>query len=264
MTTHAQNFQTAGCSIVGGRRDADLEVLAHRLAVHAEFARDGRYAEPLPFQIVDQGDLSQCDHLPAPFAPGLQVGRFGRRGFAGGMPPAKPRSGAQTGDFSNGTFGEITLGTHSRAPDDYTRACFKQYGLLTDKSGWYGSMWRPFHLIGLETSVSVLSAVLRGEPTGSSKEYRGDAVATAKTDLKAGDMLDGEGGFAVWAKAIPARISQDVDALPIGLAHNVKLTRPVAKDQIVRMSDVELVNDLDVVDLRKEQVKAMAPIHEAA
>ena len=151
-----------------------------------------------------------------------------------------------------------------RAPDEYTRACFKQYGLLTDKSGWYGSMWRPFHLIGLETSVSVLSAVLRGEPTGSSKEYRGDAVATAKTDLKAGDMLDGEGGFAVWAKAIPARISQDVDALPIGLAHNVKLKRPVAKDQVVRMSDVELVNDLDVVDLRKEQVSAMAPVRELA
>ncbi len=45
-------------------------------------------------------------------------------------------------------------------------------------------MWRPFHQIGLETSVSVLSAVLRGEPTGPSKEYRGDAVATAKADSR--------------------------------------------------------------------------------
>lgn len=140
-----------------------------------------------------------------------------------------------------------------RAPDEYTRQCFNQYGLLTDKSGWYGSMWRPFHLIGLETSVSVLNAVLRHEPTGSSKYFRGDAVATAKRDLKAGEMLDGEGGFAVWAKAIPARSSKAANALPIGLAHNVRLTKDVARDQVVSMADVELVGHDDIVALRTEQ-----------
>jgi predicted homoserine dehydrogenase-like protein len=140
-----------------------------------------------------------------------------------------------------------------RAPDEYTRQCFNQYGLLTDKSGWYGSMWRPFHLIGLETSVSVLSAVLRREPTGSSKYFRGDAVATAKRDLKAGEMLDGEGGFAVWAKAIPANSSKAANALPIGLAHNVRLTKDVARDQVVSMADVELVGHDDIVALRTEQ-----------
>jgi predicted homoserine dehydrogenase-like protein len=138
-----------------------------------------------------------------------------------------------------------------KAHNEYSRACFKQYGLLTDPSGWYASMWRPFHIIGLETSVSVLSAVLRGEATGSSKEFRGDAVATAKRDLKAGEMLDGEGGYAVWAKAISATRSLEAAALPIGLAHNVKLKRPVAKDTVVSFDDVELVNDLDVVELRQ-------------
>lgn len=146
-----------------------------------------------------------------------------------------------------------------KAPDEYTRACFKQYGLLTDKSGWYASMWRPFHMIGLETSVSVLSAVLRGEPTGSSRDFRADAVATAKSNLNAGDMLDGEGGFAVWANAIPATKSQAIDALPIGLAHNVKLIKPVERDQIVSFSDVELVDNMDVVNFRKEYAKTMAP-----
>jgi predicted homoserine dehydrogenase-like protein len=144
-----------------------------------------------------------------------------------------------------------------KASDEYTRACFKQYGLLTDKSGWYASMWRPFHLIGLETSVSVLSAVLRGEPTGSSKEFRADAVATAKKDLKAGEMLDGEGGFAVWANAIPATKSLALDALPIGLAHKVKLIKPVAKDKPVCFSDVVLVDNLDVVAFRKEYTRTM-------
>lgn len=111
-------------------------------------------------------------------------------------------------------------------------------------------------MIGLETSINVLSAVLRNEPTGTSKEFRGDAVATAKRDLKPGEYLDGEGGFAVWANAIPARKSLAVGGLPIGLAHNVKLIRPVAKDTIVTFSDVEIERDLDVLALRKEMERA--------
>ena len=113
-------------------------------------------------------------------------------------------------------------------------------------------MWRPFHMIGLETSISILSAVLRGEATGTSKEFRGDAVATAKRDLKPGEMLDGEGGYAVWANAIPASRSLAVGALPIGLAHNVKLKRAVSKDTVVCVDDVVLERDLDVVALRQE------------
>jgi predicted homoserine dehydrogenase-like protein len=140
-----------------------------------------------------------------------------------------------------------------RAPDEYTRQCFNQYGLMTDKSGWYGSMWRPFHLIGLETSVSVLSAALRNEPTGVSKRYRADAVATSKGDFAAGEMLDGEGGFKVWAKAIPATQASALAALPIGLAHHVKLKRAIKRDQIVTLDDVEIVDDLDIHALRSDQ-----------
>ena len=140
-----------------------------------------------------------------------------------------------------------------RAPDAYTRACFQQYGLLTDRSGWYASMWRPFHLIGLETSVSVLSACLRGEATGSSTRWRADAVATSKGAFKAGDWLDGEGGFKVWAKAIPATQSQRLNALPIGLAHRVRLRRDIARDQVVSFDDVEITDDLDIVAMRQAQ-----------
>jgi predicted homoserine dehydrogenase-like protein len=107
--------------------------------------------------------------------------------------------------------------------------------------------------------VSVLSAVLRNEPTGTPTEFRGDAVATAKRDLEAGEMLDGEGGYAVWANAIPASKSLALKALPIGLAHNVKLKRSVAKDTVVSFDDVELDRDLDVVDLRREMERAGAP-----
>ena len=138
-----------------------------------------------------------------------------------------------------------------KAPNKYTRDCFRQYGLLTDETGWYASMWRPFHMIGLETNTSILSTVLRNEPTGSSLVWNGDAVATAKHDLSMGDILDGEGGYCVWAKAIPAKISSRIRALPIGLAHNVKLKNPVKKDEIVSIDDVELLDVDDIISYRK-------------
>ena len=139
-----------------------------------------------------------------------------------------------------------------KAPNQYTRDCFRQYGLLTDETGWYASMWRPFHMIGLETNTSILSTVLRNEPTGSSLVWNGDAVATAKHDLRIGDILDGEGGYCVWAKAIPAKVSSRINALPIGLAHNVKLKNPVKKDEIVNMDDVELLDVEDIISYRKK------------
>ncbi len=99
--------------------------------------------------------------------------------------------------------------------------------------------------------------MLRGEPTGTPKQFRGDAVATAKRDLKAGEMLDGEGGYAVWANAIPATRSLAIGGLPIGLAHNVRLKHPVARDTIVTFDDVEIERDLDVVALRWETEAAI-------
>ena len=180
------------------------------------------------------------------FRPVADGGRLARSGLVDIAASQEPDGREVFNNIRYGVF--VTF----KAPSEYARACFKQYGLLTDPSGWYGSMWRPFHMIGLETSISVLSAVLRGEPTGSSKTFRGDAVATAKRDLKAGELLDGEGGYAVWANAIPATKSLAAGGLPIGLAHNVKLKRPVAKDTIVCVDDVELERDLDVVALRLE------------
>lgn len=201
---------------------------------------------------------SGLQDLASVFKPASAGGRLPKSGLVDIAASQEPDGREVLNNIRYGMF--VTF----KAPDEYTRACFNQYGLLTDKSGWYASMWRPFHLIGLETSVSVLSAVLRGEPTGSSKEYRADAVATAKSDFAAGDMLDGEGGYAVWAKAIPATVSSSIDALPIGLAHNVKLVKPIKRDQMITLADVELVDDLDVVELRKTQTREMKPVKESA
>ncbi len=138
-----------------------------------------------------------------------------------------------------------------RADSDYAAACFGQYGLPTDETGRYAAMYKPFHLIGLELSISVLSVALRGEPTGSTRAWRGDAVAVAKRALRVGETLDGEGGYTVWAKALPASRSRTLGALPVGLAHGVRLRRDVAEGAILTLSDVEIDDEAPVMDLRR-------------
>ncbi|MFC1455229.1 NAD(P)H-dependent oxidoreductase [Microvirga arabica] len=141
-----------------------------------------------------------------------------------------------------------------KAPNDYAAACFRQYGLPTDLTGRYAAMHKPFHLIGLELSISVLSAALRGEPTGSTRAWRGDAVAVAKRDLKAGEMLDGEGGYTVYGRLAPASRSKAGRMLPIGLAHGVRLTRDVAAGAVVTEDDVALDAERLTVRVRREMV----------
>jgi predicted homoserine dehydrogenase-like protein len=109
---------------------------------------------------------------------------------------------------------------------------------VTDSSGRYTAMYKPYHLIGLELGISVLSAALRREATGVATGFRADAVATAKRDLASGETLDGEGGYTVWGKCLPAERSLSLGALPIGLAHGLTLKRTVKAGTVVGWADV--------------------------
>jgi predicted homoserine dehydrogenase-like protein len=139
-----------------------------------------------------------------------------------------------------------------KAPNDYAAACFRQYGMTTDRSGRYAALYRPYHLIGLELSISVLNAVLNRQPTGATRAWSGDVAAVAKRGLKAGETLDGEGGFTVYGKLIPATRSLAENALPIGLAHGVTLSRDVPAGGIVSQSDVSLDGAVAAVRVRRE------------
>jgi predicted homoserine dehydrogenase-like protein len=141
------------------------------------------------------------------------------------------------------------------APNDYAADCFGQYGLKTDASGRYAAMYKPYHLIGLELNISILSAALRREPTGQPQDFRGDVVAVAKRDLRAGETLDGEGGYTVWGRLMPAADSLKVGALPIGLAHRVRLLSDVAHGHVVRWSDVAIDTKSDIIAIRREMEK---------
>ncbi len=139
---------------------------------------------------------------------------------------------------------------------DYARRCFKEYSMLPDKSGKYAALYRPIHMIGLELGISVGSCALRGEPTGAPTGFRSDVVATAKKTLKAGEMLDGEGGFCVWGKQTPAHVSLEKGLLPLGLAHDVKLKRDIPEGGAVCWADVEYDASDSAVKVRREMEAA--------
>jgi predicted homoserine dehydrogenase-like protein len=145
-----------------------------------------------------------------------------------------------------------------KAPNDYAKACFKQYGLNTNDSGAYAAMYKPYHLIGLELGISVLSAALRHEPTGQTRSFRGDVASVAKRPLKAGETLDGEGGYTVWGKLVSAEQSLSLGVLPIGLAHKVKLLRDVPAGQAVTWADIE-VPEGEAVRVRQAMERRFSP-----
>jgi predicted homoserine dehydrogenase-like protein len=126
------------------------------------------------------------------------------------------------------------------AESDYIKHCFEEYNAHTDDSGRYFTLYKRWHLIGLEVGMSVASVALRGEPTGVAQGWNADVVATAKRDLQPGDVLDGEGGYTVWGKLLPAARSREIGGLPLGLAHDVKVLRAVEQGQSLTWDDVQV------------------------
>jgi predicted homoserine dehydrogenase-like protein len=154
----------------------------------------------------------------------------------------------------------LAMGTYvvveSESP--YAAQCFVEYNCLQDKSGRYATLYRPTHMIGLELGISVASVALRGEPTGAPVCFNSDVVATAKRPLKKGEMLDGEGGFTVWGRQMPAQVSLAGGYLPLGLASDVPLTRDIAEGEPLRWSDVSIDTSADAVKARREMEAAFA------
>ncbi|KAF4539196.1 SAF domain-containing protein [Lasiodiplodia theobromae] len=150
-------------------------------------------------------------------------------------------------------FNDLRWGVYVviEAPGDYQKECFKQYGLETDSSGRYAAQYKPYHLIGLELGVSIANIMCRGEPTGQTRTWAADVVATAKRDLKTGETLDGEGGFTVYGKLMNAADSIQMQGLPIGLAHGFVLQSDVKKGQALSWKDVKY-DETQAVKVRRE------------
>jgi len=140
-----------------------------------------------------------------------------------------------------------------KAQNEYVKNCFKDYGMVTDPSGNYSAIWRPYHYVGLELAQSIYSVALDNKATGFTKNYNADVAAIAKKDLKIGDKLDGEGGFCARGRLITSQKSKKENILPLGLSDNARVKKNINKDELIKLSDVELNLPKEVIDAREYQ-----------
>ena len=140
-----------------------------------------------------------------------------------------------------------------KAQNEYVKNCFKDYGMVTDPSGNYSAIWRPYHYVGLELAQSIYSVALDNKATGFTKNYNADVAAIAKKDLKIGDKLDGEGGFCARGRLITSQKSKKENILPLGLSDNAIVKKNINKDELIKLSDIELNLPKEVIDAREYQ-----------
>ena len=185
------------------------------------------------------------DELPSVLRPEPDGGVLHHRGQVEVISSLKRDGSPVTRDLRWGVYVVFAGGS------EYVERCFREYGLVTDATGQYSALYKPYHLIGLELGISVASVGLRGEATGSPLGFNADVVATAKRDLAAGETLDGEGGYTVYGKVLPATESLRMGGLPLGLAHTLRLRHAVGAHQPVRWDDVEADESQPAIAFRR-------------
>jgi len=144
-----------------------------------------------------------------------------------------------------------------RAQNNYVKNCFKEYGMVTDNSGEYSAIWRPYHYVGLELAQSIYSIALDKKPTGYTKFFNADVVSVAKKDLASGEILDGEGGFASRGRLVASKDSIGGNFLPLGLSDGAKTKKSIKKDEFIKIDDVEISWKQEVLKAREYQTKIL-------
>ncbi len=141
----------------------------------------------------------------------------------------------------------------------YSRQCWPEYGVATDPSGTYGALWRPYHFIGLEIGQSIASIFFHGEATGApTYGPLAEVVCATHTAMKAGQMIDGEGGYAVYGTVVPGERARRGRLVPMGLAYGLKLERDIPADHPIGEADVTWDESSSVWKLRREQERTFA------
>ncbi len=198
----------------------------------------------------------QADGLMFPPASRFELADICKPESAGGVLSADGTTECVSSMYRDGSDvpHNLVMGTFVviEGETEYAQECFRQYHMLQDETGQFAALYRPTHMIGLELGISVASAALRGEPTGAPLCFNSDVVATAKRPLKAGEVLDGEGGYMVWGKQMPAATSLQLGGLPLGLAQGVKLSRDISEGARLTWSDVEIDEADHAVQVRRE------------
>ena len=136
--------------------------------------------------------------------------------------------------------------------EDPVKAAYLKYLKMGD--GPLYTFYTPFHLPQLEVPLTVARATLFGDATvAPAGAPVCDSVAIAKRDLRAGETLDGIGGFTCYTLIENYDRAREENALPIGVSEGCRLVRDVARDQLVTYDDVALPAGRLCDRLRMEQ-----------
>jgi predicted homoserine dehydrogenase-like protein len=227
----------------------------------AEFARKWKQKPHMVTSFADGTKISFEQAIVAN-ATGMRVAKRGM--FGPTVPPGTPireavnwypldalTEGEGVVDYVVGAEpgpGVFVLGTHDHSTQKHYLDLYKLGG------GPLYCFYTPYHLCHFETPMTVARAVLFGDaaiaPLG---EPLVDVVATAKIDLKSGQILDGMGFYMTYGQAENSDIAREERLLPMGLAEGCRLKQNVRKDQVLTYDDVELPKDRLCDRLRSEQ-----------
>jgi predicted homoserine dehydrogenase-like protein len=141
-----------------------------------------------------------------------------------------------------------------RTEHPFTQEDLSDYIKIVGGNGHNFLLYRPYHLVAVEAPMSIAQAVLYGRATGSPLPTpTAEVITVAKRDLKAGEQLDGSGGYTVCGLIEKAEIARAQKLLPLGLASGIRLTQPVQQGQAISYDMVELNEDSFVLKLRRLQ-----------
>lgn len=150
--------------------------------------------------------------------------------------------------------GVFVLGTHDHPQQKHYLSLYKL------GSGPLYCFYTPYHLCHFEVPNTVARAVLFQDaalsPLGAPCV---EVLATAKIDLKAGECIDGLGGYMTYGLAENADTARSQNLLPIGLAEGCTLKRDVPKDALLTFDDVELPQNRLCDQLWREQMARFFP-----
>jgi predicted homoserine dehydrogenase-like protein len=137
--------------------------------------------------------------------------------------------------------------------------CSEYFQFYKVGDGPFYCLYTPFHLPHAQVAFSAARAVLFGEPTVAPVGApRAQVVSMAKRDLRAGNVLDGIGGYACYGAIELWSESRSIGALPIALADGARLLRDVGRDRVIRFEDVAGPPDSLALRLYREQERAFS------
>ena len=188
--------------------------------------------------------------IPHKLRPEADGGILSQSGVVETIATRRPDGSAVEEDISFGVYVVV------RSPDEPIQDYLSHNagpGFNVASDGEYAVFYRPHHLPGLETGVSVANAAIRNEPTGTPEARVAEVVGAAKRDLDPGTVIDGGGGSTVYGRLETAADADAAGYVPFELLDDAVVTAPIAQDEVITADDVELDEDSFLYHLRRVQ-----------